>query len=98
MALDPADWNNTFATHGTVVAFTSFAFLELLDAGGRKGDCPGRKSQVLFTMSVGLAVVVVSVGWPAKPSILLFVPVKLAVIALTAMRASLAACNRPCLG
>ncbi|KAK1066842.1 hypothetical protein LTR74_006892 [Friedmanniomyces endolithicus] len=35
MVLDPADWNNTFATDSTAVAFTSFAFLEL--APGRRG-------------------------------------------------------------
>ena len=50
------------------------------------GDCPGRKSQVSVTTSGGLAVVVVSVGWPAKPSVLLSVPVKLTVFALTMMR------------
>ncbi|KAK1066514.1 hypothetical protein LTR74_007063 [Friedmanniomyces endolithicus] len=52
MALDPADWNTTFATNSTAVAFTTFAFLELLDAGNRKGNCPGRKSQVLVTTSI----------------------------------------------
>jgi len=52
MALDPADWNTTFATNSTAVAFTTFAFLELLDAGNRKGNCEGRKSQVLVTTSI----------------------------------------------
>ncbi|KAK3638719.1 hypothetical protein LTR22_017737 [Elasticomyces elasticus] len=46
------DWNTTFATNSTAVAFTTFAFLELLDAGNRKGNCPDRKSQVLVTTSI----------------------------------------------
>ncbi|KAK5698052.1 hypothetical protein LTR97_007012 [Elasticomyces elasticus] len=46
------DWNTTFATNSTAVAFTTFAFLELLDAGNKKGNCPGRKSQVLVTTSI----------------------------------------------
>ncbi|KAM0723828.1 hypothetical protein Q7P37_000818 [Cladosporium fusiforme] len=46
------DWNNTFATNSTSVAFTTFAFLELLDAGNKHGNCDGRKSQVLVTSSI----------------------------------------------
>lgn len=49
---DPEEWNNTFATNSTSVAFTTFAFLELLDAGNKRGNCAGRKSQVLVTTSI----------------------------------------------
>ena len=49
---DPQDWNTTFATNSTSVAFTTFAFLELLDAGNKQNNCPGRKSQVLVTSSI----------------------------------------------
>lgn len=49
---NPADWNTTFATNSTSVAFTTFAFLELLDAGNKRANCPGRKSQVLVTSSI----------------------------------------------
>ncbi|TKA80543.1 hypothetical protein B0A55_02003 [Friedmanniomyces simplex] len=50
--LEPEDWNTTFATNSTAVAFSTFAFLELLDAGNRKGNCEGRKSQVIVTTSI----------------------------------------------
>lgn len=46
------DWNDGFSTNTTAVAFTTFAFLTLLDAGNKKGNCPGRKSQVLVTTSI----------------------------------------------
>lgn len=49
---DPSEWDNTFSTNSTSVAFTTFAFLELLDAGNKKGNCTGRKSQVLVTSSI----------------------------------------------
>ena len=48
----PEVWNEGFATNTTAVAFTSFAFLELLDAGNKKGNCAGRKSQILVTSSI----------------------------------------------
>ncbi|KAK3073450.1 hypothetical protein LTR53_004982 [Teratosphaeriaceae sp. CCFEE 6253] len=48
----PEEWNTTFSTNSTAVAFTTFAFLELLDAGNRKGNCKGRQSQVLVTTSI----------------------------------------------
>jgi NAD(P)-dependent dehydrogenase (short-subunit alcohol dehydrogenase family) len=53
--LEPQDWNNTFATNTTSIAFTTFAFLELLDAGNKKtpNSTPGRSSQVLVTSSIG---------------------------------------------
>jgi NAD(P)-dependent dehydrogenase (short-subunit alcohol dehydrogenase family) len=54
LELDPQDWNNTFATNTTSIAFTTFAFLELLDAGNKPPNaCPGRSSQVLVTSSIG---------------------------------------------
>lgn len=53
LQLDPKDWNNTFATNTTSIAFTTFAFLELLDAGNKRVNCPGRSSQVLVTSSIG---------------------------------------------
>ena len=46
------DWVNTFATNSVSVPFCTFAFLELLDAGNKKGNCPGRTSQVLVTSSI----------------------------------------------
>jgi NAD(P)-dependent dehydrogenase (short-subunit alcohol dehydrogenase family) len=53
LQLDPQDWNTTFATNSTSIAFTTFAFLELLAAGNEKANsCPGRKSQVLVTTSI----------------------------------------------
>jgi NAD(P)-dependent dehydrogenase (short-subunit alcohol dehydrogenase family) len=53
--LEPSDWNNTFATNATSIAFTTFAFLELLDAGNKQtpSSAPGRSSQVLVTSSIG---------------------------------------------
>jgi NAD(P)-dependent dehydrogenase (short-subunit alcohol dehydrogenase family) len=52
LQLDPQDWNTTFATNSTSIAFTTFAFLELLAAGNEKANCLGRKSQVLVTTSI----------------------------------------------
>jgi NAD(P)-dependent dehydrogenase (short-subunit alcohol dehydrogenase family) len=52
LQLDPQDWATTFATNSTAIAFTTFAFLELLDAGNKRGNAPGRKSQVLVTSSI----------------------------------------------
>ncbi|KAK3715830.1 hypothetical protein LTR37_006813 [Vermiconidia calcicola] len=46
------DWVNTFSTNSVSVAFNTFAFLELLDAGNQRGNCPDRKSQVLVTSSI----------------------------------------------
>ncbi|KAF2719228.1 NAD(P)-binding protein [Polychaeton citri CBS 116435] len=46
------DWNTNFATNSTSIMFTTFAFLELLDAGNKKGNCAGRHSQVLVTSSI----------------------------------------------
>lgn len=52
---DPEEWNRGFATNATAVAFTSFAFLTLLDAGNMPPSCfcPGVKSQILVTTSIG---------------------------------------------
>jgi NAD(P)-dependent dehydrogenase (short-subunit alcohol dehydrogenase family) len=52
LQLDPQDWNTTFATNSTSIAFTTFAFLEILAAGNEKANCLGRKSQVLVTTSI----------------------------------------------
>ena len=52
LELDPQDWATTFATNSTSIAFTTFAFLKLLDAGNAKGNAPGRTSQVLVTTSI----------------------------------------------
>ncbi|CZT21822.1 related to 3-oxoacyl-[acyl-carrier-protein] reductase [Ramularia collo-cygni] len=49
---EPEDWNNGFSTNTTAVAFTAFSFLELLDAGNKQNNCPGRRSQILVTSSV----------------------------------------------
>ena len=46
------DWAKAFSTNSVSVVFSTFAFLELLDAGNHKGNCPGRKSQVLVTSSI----------------------------------------------
>jgi NAD(P)-dependent dehydrogenase (short-subunit alcohol dehydrogenase family) len=46
------DWERTFATNSVSVAFNTLAFLELLDAGNKKGNCAGRKSQVIVTSSI----------------------------------------------
>lgn len=46
------DWINGFATNTVSIPFTTFAFLELLDAGNKKGNCPGRRSQVIVTSSI----------------------------------------------
>ena len=54
LQLEPQDWNDTFATNTISIAFTTFAFLELLDAGNKNPDsAPGRSSQVLVTSSIG---------------------------------------------
>lgn len=51
---DPEEWNRGFATNATAVAFTSFAFLTLLDAGNNTSSfCPGVKSQIIVTTSIG---------------------------------------------
>jgi NAD(P)-dependent dehydrogenase (short-subunit alcohol dehydrogenase family) len=52
LELDPQDWATTFATNSTAIAFTTFAFLELLAAGNERQNAPGRKSQVLVTTSI----------------------------------------------
>ena len=52
LELDPQDWATTFATNSTAIAFTTFAFLELLDEGNQRNNAPGRKSQVLVTTSI----------------------------------------------
>ena len=46
------DWVTTFSTNSVSVVFSTFAFLELLDAGNKQGNCAGRKSQVLVTSSI----------------------------------------------
>ncbi|KAK4621213.1 Short-chain dehydrogenase/reductase SAT3 [Fulvia fulva] len=46
------DWNTGFATNTTAVAFTTFAFLKLLDAGNKAQNFAGIKSQVLVTTSI----------------------------------------------
>ena len=46
------DWERTFSTNSVSVVFCTFAFMELLDAGNQKGNCAGRKSQVLVTSSI----------------------------------------------
>lgn len=48
----PEAWDQTFATNTTAVFFSAMAFLELLDAGNKRGNCAGRKSQVLVTSSI----------------------------------------------
>lgn len=53
LQLDPQDWATTFATNSSSIAFSTFAFLELLDAGNKNpSSSPGRKSQVLVTSSI----------------------------------------------
>ncbi|QIX01545.1 hypothetical protein AMS68_007062 [Peltaster fructicola] len=46
------DYTLAFATNSTSIVFTTFAFLELLAAGNKKGNCAGRKSQILVTSSI----------------------------------------------
>lgn len=46
------DWVDGFATNATSIHFTTFAFLQLLDAGNKKGNCKGRMSQVIVTTSI----------------------------------------------
>ncbi|KAK5133406.1 hypothetical protein LTR08_007745 [Meristemomyces frigidus] len=46
------DWAQVFATNSSAIFFSTMAFLELLDAGNKKGNCAGRKSQVLVTSSI----------------------------------------------
>lgn len=53
-ALDMA-WDEnvqTFATNSVSPLYTTFAFLELLDGGNKKGNRIGTKSQVLITSSI----------------------------------------------
>lgn len=54
LELDPQDWTTTFATNSISIAFTTFAFLELLAAGNERAEAhsAGRKSQVLVTTSI----------------------------------------------
>lgn len=49
---DVEEWNKTFSTNCTSIAFSIYACLDLLDAGNKKGNCPGRKSQVIVTSSI----------------------------------------------
>ena len=46
------DWADTWATNSTAIYFATGAFLELLDAGNKQGNCAGRKSQILVTSSI----------------------------------------------
>ena len=48
----PEDWHSTFATNSSSISFSVMAFLTLLDAGNKKGNVPGRTSQVLVTSSI----------------------------------------------
>lgn len=43
------NWEKAFSTNSVAVVFNTFAFLELLDAGNKRGNCVGRKSQVLVS-------------------------------------------------
>lgn len=49
---DMSDWNDAFAANVTGVAFTAFAFLELLDAGNRNRGPGGAQSSILVTSSI----------------------------------------------
>ncbi|KAF2161579.1 hypothetical protein M409DRAFT_58974 [Zasmidium cellare ATCC 36951] len=49
---DMSNWNDTYASNVTGVAFTAFAFLELLDAGNRNRGPGGVQSSILVTSSV----------------------------------------------
>jgi NAD(P)-dependent dehydrogenase (short-subunit alcohol dehydrogenase family) len=46
------NWEKAFSTNSISVVFATFAFLGLLDAGNKKGNCAGRKSQLLITSSI----------------------------------------------
>lgn len=46
------DHTNAYAVNTVSILFTTYAFLELLDAGNKKGNAPGRKSQILVTSSI----------------------------------------------
>lgn len=48
---DPQEWQDVFQTNITAVYYTTMSFLELLDAGNKKGNVQGRSSQVLVTSS-----------------------------------------------
>ncbi|KAK5128305.1 hypothetical protein LTR85_002972 [Meristemomyces frigidus] len=52
LATKTEDWAQTFATNASAIFFSAMAFLELLDAGNKQGNCAGRKSQVLVTSSI----------------------------------------------
>ncbi|KAK4496516.1 hypothetical protein PRZ48_012496 [Zasmidium cellare] len=47
-----ANWNDAYAANVTGVAFTAFAFLELLEAGNRNRGPGGSQSSILVTSSV----------------------------------------------
>jgi len=47
-----AEWDQTFSVNVSAVYYTSVAFLELLDAGNKKGVLPGVSSQVITISSL----------------------------------------------
>ena len=49
---DFSDFTNTFNVNTSAVLFSTIAFLELLDAGNKKGNVE-QKSQVIATSSIG---------------------------------------------
>lgn len=52
LAQEPSDWDSAFSSMFTGVAFTAFAFLELLDAGNQRRGRTGAQSQIVITSSV----------------------------------------------
>lgn len=51
LARDPQEWQDVFLSNVTAVYYTAMTFLELLDMGNRKGNAPGRTSQIVVTSS-----------------------------------------------
>jgi NAD(P)-dependent dehydrogenase (short-subunit alcohol dehydrogenase family) len=62
LAVDPDDFTNTFKVNTTAVWYTTMAFLNLLDAGNKKGNVE-QKSQVVITSSIAAFNKVAPGGW-----------------------------------
>lgn len=68
MAVDFEDFTNTFRVNSAAVWFTAVAFLKLLDAGNRRGNMPGVRSQVVVTSSIAGFNKMAPGGWAYGPS------------------------------
>ena len=59
----PEQFDNVYKVNNTALFFTAIAFLELLDAGNKKGNTPNVLSQIIVTASVASFIRTVTTSW-----------------------------------